>query len=144
ILAQAPTDVMPPLLELSTHAGRVFQLSDDLIGIYGVERETGKNPLDDLREGKFTLLIVETLERLQGDDRQFIQQCLGNPNITLDNLTRCQQLIESSGAKQAIQNEINRSVQQGLAVLTSLQPYAKSAGIQFLSGMMHYLAKRTS
>ncbi|MFD5098128.1 polyprenyl synthetase family protein [Streptomyces albidochromogenes] len=49
--------------------GTAFQFRDDLPGMFGDVRLTGKSDRDDLRDGKPTLLACTALERLRGDDR---------------------------------------------------------------------------
>ncbi|QCX82696.1 Octaprenyl-diphosphate synthase (plasmid) [Streptomyces sp. YIM 121038] len=55
----------PQLLkELSAYAlplGEAFQLRDDLLGVFGDPKTTGKSRLEDLREGKHTLLVALAL-----------------------------------------------------------------------------------
>ena len=42
--------------------GEAFQLRDDVLGVFGDERITGKGANDDLREGKRTLLVLRALD----------------------------------------------------------------------------------
>src|SRR5690606_28341015 len=38
--------------EYAMHAGKAFQITDDILGTFGTEMESGKSPMDDVREGK--------------------------------------------------------------------------------------------
>lgn len=58
ILAGANSDVSALLREFGRLAGTAFQLRDDLLGVFGVERQTGKSTLTDLRRGTLTPLIA--------------------------------------------------------------------------------------
>ncbi|MGB3730608.1 polyprenyl synthetase family protein [Microbacterium sp.] len=58
ILAGAPTDLIAELSDIARRIGVVYQLRDDVLGLFGDERQTGKSALSDLRAGKETLLIA--------------------------------------------------------------------------------------
>ena len=49
--------------------GLAFQLRDDVLGLFGEPDVTGKSRLDDLREGKRTLLVVRALHLAPGHGR---------------------------------------------------------------------------
>ncbi|WP_127791976.1 polyprenyl synthetase family protein [Agromyces sp. LHK192] len=58
ILAGADARVIDALGDLGRDLGVAFQLRDDVLGVFGEERVTGKTAIGDLREGKQTLLIA--------------------------------------------------------------------------------------
>ena len=55
--------------EFGRQIGLGFQLRDDALDYSGGERELGKNPYDDLREGKVTLPLLLTLKRCTTAER---------------------------------------------------------------------------
>jgi geranylgeranyl diphosphate synthase, type II len=58
ILAGAPDEVVATLGDFGREIGIAYQIVDDLLGVFGLEAETGKTTLGDLREGKRTVLIA--------------------------------------------------------------------------------------
>ncbi|MDF1477643.1 polyprenyl synthetase family protein [Leifsonia sp. H3M29-4] len=58
ILAGASDDVVTTLGDFGRDIGIAYQIVDDLLGVFGLEAETGKSTLGDLREGKRTVLIA--------------------------------------------------------------------------------------
>jgi len=58
ILAGAPEGVVATLGDFGRDIGIAYQIVDDLLGVFGLEAETGKSTLGDLREGKRTVLIA--------------------------------------------------------------------------------------
>ena len=66
-VALATGDPDPALTDaLTTYGdavGVAFQLRDDVLGLFGDPAETGKSCVDDLREGKRTLLVLRALAR---------------------------------------------------------------------------------
>ena len=58
VLAGAPEDAIDALGRFGRLIGVAFQLTDDLLGVFGDPAATGKSVLADLREGKQTALIA--------------------------------------------------------------------------------------
>jgi geranylgeranyl diphosphate synthase, type I len=141
ILAGAPADMLDALMRYSMAAGRAFQISDDILGMYGDAKSTGKSPADDIREGKRTLLIVKALELASKDDAAFLDSQLGNAHITPEEFERCKEVIRTSGALQFVQKELERSCREAIA-------YVHEGGLpdgdemQFISGLATYLMDR--
>src|SRR5678815_816435 len=67
------------LTPCGAHAGEAFQITDDILGIYGDQKDLGKTPGDDVREGKGTMLTLHALKHAKPADKAFLQRCLGNP-----------------------------------------------------------------
>jgi geranylgeranyl diphosphate synthase type II len=58
VLAGAGEEAVERLGEFGRQIGIAFQLTDDLLGMFGDPAVTGKSATDDLREGKQTVLIA--------------------------------------------------------------------------------------
>ena len=52
--------------------GLAFQFRDDILGVTGDERVTGKPAGDDLREGKRTVLIAAAESRASAEERAWL------------------------------------------------------------------------
>ena len=59
--------------------GLAFQLRDDVLGLFGDPAVTGKSRLDDLREGKRTLLVVRAMRLADRDEARILGGALGDP-----------------------------------------------------------------
>jgi geranylgeranyl diphosphate synthase type I len=80
-------------------AGIAFQLHDDVLGVFGDTAATGKSALDDLKEGKYTLLLHHALEHAGKADVQTLKQAVGNPALTMRDMQRIQGILEQCGSK---------------------------------------------
>lgn len=86
--------------------GLAFQLRDDELGVFGDDSVTGKPAGDDLREGKRTLLVAYTRERLDVDERAHLDRALGDPSLDDAEIRHIQDLMRSTGAFERVENEI--------------------------------------
>lgn len=116
-LASADAAQSTALAEFGYPIGMAFQLRDDVLGVFGDERLTGKPTGDDLREGKRTALIAITRERLSDDSRQLLDELLGNPDLDATQITLLQSMIVDTGALAGIENMITDYVARADAAL---------------------------
>ncbi len=78
--------------------GMAFQLRDDVLGVFGDSAVTGKPVGDDLREGKRTVLVAYAREAVSPQERQAIDQRLGDPALDAEQIGILQRTIVDSGA----------------------------------------------
>ncbi len=81
-------------------AGIAFQLHDDYLGIYGDTNKLGKPSLDDIREGKYTMLVHYALQHAPAADAATMKQLLGKADANLADLQVVQAIMTSSGARE--------------------------------------------
>jgi geranylgeranyl diphosphate synthase type I len=99
--------------------GEAFQLRDDLLGIFGDPKETGKPAGDDLREGKRTVLMAMTLEKSQGAARAELVNNLGNPDLSSEKIESLRALITETGAVADVEKLIDRLGEESRAAANS-------------------------
>jgi geranylgeranyl diphosphate synthase type I len=75
-LAGADAAQVAALAAFGHPLGMAFQLRDDVLGVFGDERETGKPSGDDLREGKRTVLIAYAREGIGTSARQIVDELI--------------------------------------------------------------------
>lgn len=86
--------------------GLAFQLRDDILGVFGDSAVTGKPSGDDLREGKRTLLVAYTRERLDPAARAELDARIGDPALTAAQIAGIQDTIVSTGALERVESAI--------------------------------------
>jgi len=109
--------------------GLAFQLRDDVIGLFGDEALTGKSRLDDLREGKRTLLVVRALELASGRQRATILDALGNRSLGDDAAARCRETIAATGALASVELFIADRFEHACSVVEHFEPSVREAFI---------------
>ncbi|MFD6952192.1 polyprenyl synthetase [Nocardiopsis sp. TSRI0078] len=107
--------------------GIAFQLRDDVLGVFGDPSTTGKPAGDDLREGKRTLVVAETLARAGAADSARFLSLLGAPDLSVESVEWMRSLIEGSGALAVCEEMITEYADEAVAALESpeLDPDAR-------------------
>ncbi len=144
VLAGAGCTATDAVRDYSLNAGRAFQITDDILGIFGSEFESGKSSLDDIKEGKRTILTLYALENADKADKNFLIQMLGNQNITQTEFERCKDIIIESGALEFAKNEAENSVKKAIKSLKNKNNIFSLEGIDFLIGLAETLVNRKS
>ncbi|GAA3734168.1 geranylgeranyl diphosphate synthase type I [Spinactinospora alkalitolerans] len=97
--------------------GTAFQLRDDVLGVFGDPAQTGKPAGDDLREGKRTVLVAETLRLAGAADAAEFRRRLGDPGLTPETVEWMRGVITDSGALTSCERRIDRYVEEATAAL---------------------------
>lgn len=105
------------LSEFGLPLGIAYQLRDDLLGVFGDTAVTGKPSGDDLREGKRTMLIALTRARVAPSVRRVIDELLGDPELTTEQVLMLQSAMHEAGAVDEIERIIDRNVLRAGAAL---------------------------
>ncbi len=120
--------------------GIMFQMQDDMLGIFGDEEELGK-PIDsDIREGKKTLLIVRALKNLPPAKRQKLLSLYGQPDLSTMDVMDVRWLIHQSDAVEYCHSKIVRLVAKAHDALEHLALTAEQKGI--IRGLVLYVGQR--
>lgn len=143
-LAGANDETLHAITEYCMHAGRAFQITDDIIGIFGSELEAGKSPMDDIREGKRTLLSVSALERADSGDKNFLIQMLGNEKLTQAEFARCKEIFIATNALEKATQQAAQHVRQAKDALRKNNHLWEDTGTEFLSALVQHLLGRNA
>ena len=121
ILAGADETTLKAYREFSLPLGLAFQLGDDLLGVFGDPELTGKPSGDDLIEGKRTELVAHALKNLDQTKANMLSSFLMQPEDSPHTVEEIQDLVEISGAKTTVEQEIERLGEQTYAALERLE-----------------------
>nr|WP_208382603.1 polyprenyl synthetase family protein [Microbacterium ulmi] len=106
-LAGADAAQLASLVAFGHPVGMAFQLRDDVLGVFGDEAATGKPSGDDLREGKRTVLVAFTRERLAPPARRILDELVGDPALDADQIASLQRTIVETGALDRVEQLIS-------------------------------------
>ncbi|MFF5257444.1 polyprenyl synthetase family protein [Actinomadura viridis] len=116
-LAGGTPEVTAALREYGRPLGIAFQLRDDVLGVFGDPAETGKPAGDDLREGKRTVLIAQTLERASQAQAEVLERLLGDPGLDRAGVDELREIIEGTGGLAACEAMIDRYAEKAAKAL---------------------------
>lgn len=105
ILAGAGSAQIRDLVKFARPIGLAFQIRNDLMEFERAE-DAGKSLIDDLFEGKKTLLIRTAYDRLGKIDKLFLQTCFDAKRIKSDVVERIRHLVIKSGAFAELQKQV--------------------------------------
>jgi geranylgeranyl diphosphate synthase type I len=97
--------------------GEAFQLRDDVLGVFGDPWQTGKPAGDDLREGKRTVLMAQTLVAADPAQTARVHALFGSPDLDEAGVNVLREIIRDTGALAAIERLIGELVGQARATL---------------------------
>lgn len=120
--------------------GQAFQLRDDVLSVFGAEAEIGKPTASDLTEGKRTLLVALTAERLDPPARARFDSLFGRPNLSEEQAEELRELMQASGGLAATERWTDELFNQALRQLDMLSITEKARGA--LRALALYLVAR--
>ncbi|MBP2215680.1 polyprenyl synthetase family protein [Arthrobacter sp. CAN_C5] len=95
VLAGADEAIIDSLGDFGRDVGIAYQLADDILGVFGDEKTTGKTTWGDLREGKRTALISYVAQRAEWEQ---ISSLVGSPELSAAGAEKIRGVLRSSGA----------------------------------------------
>ncbi|AUY53114.1 polyprenyl synthetase family protein [Streptomyces sp. CB01881] len=94
------------LSDYALPVGEAFQLRDDLLGVFGNPDHTGKPALDDLREGKHTVLVTTAYELATPAQAGRLDAHLGDPELSHEAAEEVRAVLVDTGAVGVIEQMI--------------------------------------
>ncbi|MGH3802091.1 MAG: family 2 encapsulin nanocompartment cargo protein polyprenyl transferase [Pseudonocardiaceae bacterium] len=128
LLAGADLSQVRQLRQFGHHLGVAFQLTDDLLGIWGDPETTGKPVRSDLRVAKKSLPVVAALTSGTAAGRELSRLYLGTDPLDEVDLEQVVSLIEQAGGRAWARNEAVRQLNTALSCLAEADPDPQAAG----------------
>ncbi|MHB1440103.1 MAG: polyprenyl synthetase family protein [Cuniculiplasma sp.] len=120
--------------------GLAFQLHDDVIGLFGTQKEIGKPPKSDVNEGKQTLLIIKAMERAEKGEKEFIQKCLDSGDINDHDFERLKEIVKNTHSYDYSRWLIERFIESGKKYISQIDGNPEQK--EFLEWFADYLVSR--
>ncbi len=111
ILATESDNHVYAFTEYGQRLGRMFQIRDDVLGIWGDENTTGKagrSSDNDIRRKKKSFPIVLALQNADGTDRRRLEAIYRKQTLDQHDVDQVLDILEAVGAQESAQYMINR------------------------------------
>lgn len=130
------------LYEAGVQLGLAFQIQDDLLDVYGDEQTFGKPIGGDIIHAKKTLLLLYTLEQLQGDALSELHSILAlSPEERMGKVDRVRQLYDEAGTRAYAEGEVQRLTDKAFSLIDQME--LRDEGRSLLLALFHTLSGRT-
>ncbi|SDG29089.1 geranylgeranyl diphosphate synthase, type I [Sinosporangium album] len=138
-LAGGSLELVEAYSRIGVPLGEAFQLRDDILGMFGDAGETGKSVLDDLREGKNTVLIAHARRYASPSEQAHLQTWHGNPELTEERAAEVRDIVVSTGALAHVEALIGDRARNAFQVLGSapITQEAKDGLAVLANGLVH-------
>lgn len=135
-LAPRPVDatLRSALCTYGDAVGLAFQMRDDVLGLFGDPDETGKGCLDDLREGKRTLLLLRARRLTTPAGRRLLDARVGRPDLDEEAAAAVREVVADSGALASVETLVAAEHALAVDVLGAVPEPARGA-LEELAGL---------
>ena len=140
MLAGAEESLLMSFTEFSIPLGIAFQIQDDILGVFGVEKKIGKPLGSDIEEGKQTILIVKALELGNKEQKNIINELLGKKGLSEDEIDQFKKAIEDTGALEYAKNLSQGYIAEAKDKISILE--IEQEPKEFLMGIADYMTNR--
>lgn len=134
ILSRATKEEEIALGQYGLYLGMAFQIVDDLLDYTGDSASLGKNPGDDLTEGKLTLPLIYMLKHGTKETKDLIQGVFNNKASSQDINDFKQHIIDSKADQYTLQTA-NQLVDKAVTVLQGFEQNPYNDALQALAKM---------
>lgn len=139
ILATGQNEIPKNLLEFAYKLGITYQVSDDLIGLFGDEQSSWKSNSGDIIQWKKTIPMYYTYQHASKSEQQFLLQRYGATDLTEQEIQRIKNLIQNYGLE-LTQKFLTDNYTAARRLLDSL-PYS-SSWKEIFSDLLDFLMER--
>ena len=101
--------------------GLVFQVQDDLLGVWGDEETTGKPVGADLRRKKNTFPVVYAMSKATGVDGDMLRRIYGQDTVDDKDVATAMEIMEGVGAREYAQDLASEHCERALDALSSVE-----------------------
>lgn len=106
--------------EFGENLGVAFQIQDDILGVFGSEKITGKSTASDIEEGKNTLLLKYALKRADSKQKGILKKFYGRGKIQDQEVKALKQVFQKTKALDYAKNEANKYKDMAMKLLPRL------------------------
>lgn len=141
ILAGASDELLGKLGGFGENLGLAFQIQDDILGVFGSFKRTGKSVTSDTEEGKNTLLFQYAFKNADAKQRQVLEKLYGRGKIENQEAEKVRGVFKKTKALEYAREKAEKYTKQALKLLPEISKDKQMS--KLLEQMGEYLVRRT-
>lgn len=141
ILAGASQEILDQIVCFGKSLGIAFQIQDDILGVFGNEKELGKSVTSDIEEGKNTLLLTYALGYGSDEQKKVLDKYYGKGKIGEEGLNEVKKVFTETGALQYSQQKALSLVAEAKEIISQMD-IARDKKV-LLNEMADFLVQRS-
>ncbi len=106
--------------QFGEYIGMAFQIQDDILGVFGDEKEIGKSTTSDIEENKNTLLITYALEKGTILQRKILAKYYGTGKVTPSQHQAVKKVFVETGSLAYSQQKVEQYIDLGEKIIPSI------------------------
>lgn len=125
VLADAPAELATGLADYGAHLGLAFQLTDDLLGIWGDPARTGKSTNSDLQSRKKSVPAVYALQTDSRAGERLREIYTNHAELDDERIAEAAALIAATGAQSWTRQRVDAEIESAVRCIDALSmPYS--------------------
>jgi len=139
-LARASEHIKSVFSRYAISVAEAFQIRDDILGLYGEEKEIGKPVGSDIREGKATILVVLAFKYLPHKEKQRLKEILLKREVTKEDVYYVRELLKKYGIlnrAEELSESLIESAKEAISSLEISEDYK-----ELLSALAEFVVRR--
>lgn len=140
-VATDDAEVIEGIARFGRAIGRLFQIRDDYLGIWGDDAITGKSTDSDIVQRKKSYPIVYAFQQATGTSRNELLRLYGQETLDESDVDQVMQILEDLGAARQTDSLTETTAQEGRSALATLElpPWATDDAENLIDFMAYRL-----
>jgi len=139
-MAGLDKEKMEVLGQIGENLGLVFQIGDDILGLFGDPEITGKSNTSDIAEGKRTILMKKLHQALSLNQQEKLEIILNKGSVSGAEVSWVKNLLVEKNIKQEAMETSHKLVLESSQLLE--QNFEPNEATEFIQGLGQYLLTR--
>ncbi len=140
--AKVDEKVLKDLSIYGINLGIIFQIIDDILGTFGNEKVTGKPTDGDIREGKKTCLLIETLNKLEDNDKIKLEELVEKADMSDNDVKEIKDLFLEADVVNSCKEFANLYYNEAKLSLDKLNPIINQSEMEFFENLLNFVLER--
>ena len=141
-LSDAEGHISDSLGKYANKIGCAFQIQDDILGVFGKQKELGKPTTSDLAEGKKTILVIKAYELANSNQKRILDKIVGNKKVTEKDVEIVKAILRDTGALDYSINLASSFIDDSLDLLKEAKDHIKNDSYKILDKLPQHMLKR--